>query len=167
MRRSVTAGRGRISASIRSPISRVTAPPPLIPASPGCASWARTRSRNRRSRRALVSVKRLTGAVTLLTSGCSLYSAVVCTGDVGRVIHYDDDRVVETDDTLVGWYARWLDEEIAPFEVVQRLQEAGASLDDMAREMKRLLPGLPAPIVRIKTEDKLRGITTLRSAPGS
>lgn len=109
---------------------------------------------------ARVSVKRLTGAVTLLTSGCSLYSAVVCTGDVGRVIHYDDDIVVETDDTLVDWYTTWLDGEIAQFELVQRLHQAGASTDEMAREMKPLLPGLPAPNVRMKTEATLRGLTT-------
>jgi hypothetical protein len=115
--------------------------------------------------RALVSVRRLTGAVTLLTSGCSLYSAVVCTGDVGRVIHYDDDFVVETDDTLVGWYTSWLDDEITQFELVQQLHEAGASLDDMAREMKRLMPRQPAPIVRLKAQSKLRGLTAFQSAP--
>lgn len=64
-------------------------------------------------RHAFVSSSRFCGMITLLTSGCSLYSAVVCAGDVGRIIHYDDDRIVETDDTLVGWYDRWLDEQLA------------------------------------------------------
>jgi len=69
-----------------------------------------------------------------------MYSGVVCTGDVGRVIHWDEDHIVETDDTLVAWYDRWLAEHISQFELVERMRAEGATIDAMVNAMKQLLP---------------------------
>lgn len=62
-----------------------------------------------------IAPSRLTGLLAVLTAGCGIYSAVVCTGDVGRIVHFDDDGISETDDTLVDLYLEWLDKEIARF----------------------------------------------------
>ena len=111
-----------------------------------------------------LSPSRLTGVVTILFSGCSLYSGVVCTGDVGRVVHWDDERIAETDDTLVGWYDRWLDSEIAQFKLVERMRDEGAAIDAMVSAMKRLLPSGLSPAAKTSrarglVEAKLRGLS--------
>ncbi|MDC0716653.1 SMI1/KNR4 family protein [Nannocystis bainbridge] len=111
-----------------------------------------------------LSPSRLTGIVTLLFSGCSLYSGVVCTGDVGRIVHWDDDRIVETDDTLVAWYERWLDDEIAQFRLVERLRDEGATSDALVSAMKRLLPPGMSPAAKSSrarelVDAKLRGLS--------
>ncbi|MCY1013652.1 SMI1/KNR4 family protein [Nannocystis pusilla] len=111
-----------------------------------------------------LSPSRLTGIVTILSSGCSLYSGVVCTGDVGRIVHWDDDRIVETDDTLAAWYERWLDDEIARFELVLRMRDEGATIDAMVMAMKRLLssgrsPAADTSRARELVEAKLRGLS--------
>lgn len=114
---------------------------------------------------AIVSPSRPTGVVTIAFSGCTLYSGVVCSGDdVGRIVHWDEDRIVETDDTLVAWYERWLDDEISQFELVERLRDEGAAIEVMARAMKQLLPPDLAGAARTHrarelVEEKLRGLT--------
>ncbi|WAS91161.1 SMI1/KNR4 family protein [Nannocystis punicea] len=112
-----------------------------------------------------LSPSRLTGIVTLLFSGCSLYSGVVCTGDVGRIVHWDDDRIVETDDTLVTWYERWLDDEIAQFKLVERMRDEGATIDAVVSAMKRLVPSGLSPAAKTSrarelVEAKLRGLSS-------
>lgn len=112
---------------------------------------------------AALSPSRLTGVVTILFSGCTMYSGVVCTGDIGRVVHWDEDHIAETDDTLVGWYERWLDEQISQFELVARMQAEGATLDAMVSAMKQLLPADLAraartPRARQLVETTLRGL---------
>jgi hypothetical protein len=37
-------------------------------------------------------------------------SAVVCTGDVGRVVSVDEDGISELDETLVDHFSAWLDD---------------------------------------------------------
>ncbi|MFZ6180974.1 hypothetical protein [Nannocystis pusilla] len=88
----------------------------------------------------------------------------MCTGDVGRIVHRDDDRIVETDDTLVAWYERWLDDEIARFELVMRMRDEGATIDAMVMAMKRLSssgrsPAADTSRARALVEAKLRGLS--------
>lgn len=119
---------------------------------------ARTQTQPPQPTRAALSPSRLSGLVTIQTAGCGIFAAVVCTGDVGRIVHYDEDGISETDDTLVGWYERWLDHEIARFTLVARMRDEGATLEAMARAMKPLLPADQAFRARDVVELKLRGL---------
>ena len=130
------------------------------------ALGGRTQAQPPEPTRAVLSPSRLSGLVTIQTAGCGIFAAVVCTGDVGRIVHYDEDGISETDDTLVGWYERWLDDEIARLALVARMRDEGATLDAMVRAMKPLLPAAQAFRARELVELKLRGLAPNGTAAG-
>lgn len=61
-------------------------------------------------------VSQRTGLIAVAHHGCNIYSAVVCTGDVGRVVSVDEDGIAEFDETLVDHVTAWLDEAIRGFD---------------------------------------------------
>lgn len=130
------------------------------------AFGARTQTQPPQPTCAALSPSRLSGLVTIQTAGCTIFAAVVCTGDVGRIVHYDEAGISETDDTLVGWYERWLDDEIGRFTLIARMRDEGATLDAMARAMKPLLPADQAFRARDVVELKLRGLAPSGAAVG-
>jgi hypothetical protein len=61
-------------------------------------------------------ISQRTGLIAVAHHGCGIYSAVVCTGDVGRVVSVDEDGISELDETLVDHVTAWLDDAIRRFE---------------------------------------------------
>lgn len=101
---------------------------------------------------------RLGGLLVVGTHGCGIYSAVVCTGDVGRFVSFDADGISESDRTWLDVYVEWLDDELARFELVQRLREASASQEQMVVEMRALLPRDRAFTAASEVKAKLRSL---------
>lgn len=108
----------------------------------------------------------LSGLLIVGTHGCGIFTAVVCTGDVGRVVSFDADGVSESERTLRDVYVEWLDDELARFELLQRLHAAGASQGTMVDEMRALLPRDRAFTAASEVETKLRSLL-IRRGPSS
>jgi hypothetical protein len=56
------------------------------------------------------------GLIAIAHHGCNIYSAVVCTGDVGRVVSIDEDGISELEETLVDHVSAWLNGAIEKLE---------------------------------------------------
>jgi hypothetical protein len=89
---------------------------------------------------AKIAPSRLSGLIVVGTHGCTIYAAVVCSGDAGRVVSFDEDYLSETDQTLVEYYMQWLETEIALNETVRRLRNEGATAQTMSAAVRALLP---------------------------
>jgi hypothetical protein len=97
------------------------------------------------------------GMVAIADFGCGILSAVVTTGDVGRVVTLDDEGLSETDDTLVMHFGKWLDEELRRFELAAQLRAEGAPRETMIQAFRRAFPKREK-LAAIDLDTALRGL---------
>jgi hypothetical protein len=100
------------------------------------------------------------GLMGVADLGCGIYTSVVSTGDVGRVVTVDEEGVTETDETLVQHVTNWLDDAIGRFELVQELRGREASREEMVQAMKRAFPH-QADRASFDVDAALRGLEPL------
>ena len=79
----------------------------------------------------------LAGLLAVIEHGCGHQSCLITSGPrTGRVVDVNwDGYVVETDQTLVDLYQKWLDDEIARFDAVKTLMGAGKSFREIQDQM--------------------------------
>ncbi|MDQ3800087.1 MAG: SMI1/KNR4 family protein [Acidobacteriota bacterium] len=79
----------------------------------------------------------LSGLVSVVAQGCGHEICLITSGEkVGKVVYVSGDGYVsETDQNLVEYYEKWLDNQLDKFEAVEALMRAGRSYQEIDEEI--------------------------------